>query len=137
MSITSLPPGPTYNKYSSVSPLTSLFIYKHAHFLKQMSYTHCSENTMKILFCTLTHRLTLLFQIATQSYASPSMTMRAEIREGMTAGSEVGRLGSPLPSSRVLATVTSLSPGSIACTTGDAHGLTSARTLGRLSEQIM
>ena len=90
MSITPLPPGPTYNKYSSVSPLTSLFIYKHTCFLKQISYTQCSENAIKILFCTRTHRLPLLSEIATQGYASPSMTMRAETREGRTAAQKAG-----------------------------------------------
>lgn len=105
-----LPPGSIYNKCSSISPLISLFIYKYMYFLKQISYTHCSENTMKLLFYTVTCRLTSLFLIAAQSYAFPSMTLKAETRKGMMAGSEARRLGSALPSSISLATLTSVSP---------------------------
>lgn len=88
-----LPPGSIYNKCSSISPLISLFIYKYMYFLKQISYTHCSENTMKLLFYMVTCRLTSLFLIAAQSYAFPSMTLKAETRKGMMAGSEARRFG--------------------------------------------
>lgn len=93
VNITPLPPGSTYNKCSSRSPRTSLFIHKYMYFLKQISYAHCSENTMKLLFYMVTCRMTLLFLIAAQSYAFPSMTLKAETRRGMMAGSEARRFG--------------------------------------------